>query len=681
MHDAGKYQANFQDRIRGKNIKVDHATAGAKILVEKYNAYGDLYGMAVAGHHTGLSDSGSVASMGDGSYHAKLNNYDGQPFVLENEISVPIKIKHKKFNKTLKYDSFAFATYIKMLYSSLVDADWTDSEEFSTDIKRKPIIYSIDDLLNKLMSKIPQNDGSEINNIRAEILKNCIDKSEEDQGLYTLTVPTGGGKTLSSFAFALKHAKKHNLRRIIYVIPYTSIIEQNADVISKCIGHENVLEHHSNVVYEDKDKDKDYGEDDDKRISWASENWDIPIVVTTNVQFFESFFSNKPSKARKLHNIAKSVIIFDEAQMLPRQYLSPCMYAISELVSNYGVTAVLCSATQPEISKYKYDSVHISEIVQNPIELAQKLKRVRYSIIGKKSDEEIIEILKNNEEALVIVNSRKHAYSLYKLSEKELTHGAFHLSTLMCPVHRREVLKKIKGELKNKQKVIVISTQLIEAGVDIDFPLVIRSMAGIDNIIQAGGRANREGNIKPPYYGNVYVFEPTSENGKVPRALQNIASIGKEVVDTLGEKAFELEGISMYFRLLYRAATADVLLDTKDILSEFEIEAGKFNFKTVADKFRIIEDNSYSVIIPYDQKAKDLIREIRDNKYDNKTLREFQQYSVFIYENEYFKLDKQHVIDKLDNGMSILNNEKFYNDEMGLDIFTGDNKNAECYDI
>ena len=679
IHDIGKYQKNFQDRIRGKSIKVDHATAGAKILAEKYDAICKFYGMIVAGHHTGLSDSGNVASIGDGSYYARLNNYCGQPITFENEINLPNQIKHKRFNIASKNYSFAFATYIKMLYSALVDADWTDSEEYSTDTKRITVDYSIDDLFNRLMDKIPQNNGSEINNIRAQILEDCLDKSNENQGLYTLTVPTGGGKTLSSLAFALNHAKKHNLRRVIYVIPYTSIIEQNADVISKCIGYENVLEHHSNVGYDRKEKENNL-ENEDKRIKWASENWDIPVIVTTNVQFFESFFSNKHSQTRKLHNISKSVIIFDEAQMLPKQYLSPCMYAISELISNYGVTAVLCSATQPEISKYKYDNIDIKEIVKNPNELAEKLKRVKYSLVGKKEDDEIIDLLKNNEQVLVIVNSRKHAFSLYKLAKEELEIKTFHLSTLMCPIQRREVLDKIKNMLKSNKKVIVISTQLIEAGVDIDFPLVIRSIAGIDSIIQAGGRANREGKLP---YGNVFVFESLSENGKTPRSLQNTVSTAKEVINALGEKAFELEGIAMYFKQLYMSSTSGDVLDTKNILGEYEFfnTGAKLNFKTVAEKFKIIEDNSYDVIIAIDDNAEKLIGQIRIDNYTNKTTRALQQYTVSIYESEYAKLDNERVVEKLDNGINILNNMKYYSKETGLDIFTDDNKNAECYEI
>ncbi len=671
LHDIGKYQQEFQDRIRGSKVKVDHSIAGALISKERYGDIGDLYGMVIAGHHTGLLDSGNIASKGDGTYYARINSNKSIPDSFKNAISLPAEIRHKKLKTNLKYSAFSLAVYIKMLYSALVDADWTDTEEYITDVKRKSVNYYIDELFDSLMKSIPSNNGSYINNIRAAILNDCLAKSKENQGLYTLTVPTGGGKTLSSLAFALNHAKKHDLKRVIYVIPYTSIIEQNANVIAGCIGAEYVLEHHSNVEFDN---------DSDKRMKWASENWDIPVIVTTNVQFFESFFSNKPSRNRKLHNIASSVVIFDEAQMLPVGYLSPCMYAISELVVNYKVTAVLCSATQPEISRYKYDNVEVNEIVQKPNELAEKLKRVNYTVLGKKTDEQILDITKNNEQALIILNSRKHAFWMYKMAVERHGNDVFHLSTLMYPKHRRKVLNEIRGRLKNRQRVIVVSTQLIEAGVDVDFPLVIRSIAGIDSIIQAGGRANRERKLKK---GNVFVFEPDSEVGKIPRSILNTASIGKEVIDMLGDKAFELEGISEYFNQLYHSATSQMMLDTKGILNEYE-KTGSFikvNFESVSNKFKMIESNTYNIVVAEDEHAIEMIGSIRSNSYTTNTIRALGQYTVSVYENEFARLCKEHVIEKLDNGINLLNNNNYYSCKVGIEIFTEDNKNAECYDI
>jgi len=692
LHDFGKYSYDFQKRIRGQKIRVDHSTLGAKYLMEYRGEIGRLYGMVIAGHHTGLKNSGCGTNIGDDTYSSQINDYKKKDEQYPDEIEIPRTFKDKIINNENKHLGFAFSTYLKMLFSSLVDADWTDTEEYVTGIKREPVLYSMLEFENILMQKMPKNDGSKINNIRANILASCISAADSSQGLFTLTVPTGGGKTLSSLMFAVKHAVKHKLKRIIYVIPYTSIIEQNADVISKRLGKKYVLEHHSNVdnssildkvrdnsiTANSEDIDSEKNSDVLNSLRWASENWDIPIILTTNVQFFESFFSNKPSKTRKLHNVAESVVIFDEAQMLPREFLSPSMYAISELVQNYKVTAVLCSATQPAISKYKYEKMKITEIIDNPANLAESLKRVEYEIIGKKTNEEIVEIIRNNPKVLCIVNSRKHAYSLFKLAQQHCTGNTYHLSTLMCPMDRRGVIKHIKEKLQTNENVIVISTSLIEAGVDIDFPLVMRSIAGIDSIVQAGGRANREGKIK---LGKVLIFDPISDTGKPPRAIQNSISFSKEVMALLKEKAFGLEGISKYFNLLYNSSTANNVLDSKEILKEFSIEGNntKLNFETVAKNFKLIEENTKSIIINLrDSESEILIKQIRSNNFNIDTIRKLQQYTVAVYMPDYTKLKNDNVIDDLENGFIILNNDNYYNEETGLDIFSDNNKNAEC---
>lgn len=678
VHDLGKYQQKFQDRIRGHSVRVDHATAGAIVLHEKWDKLGWLHGMVVSGHHTGLKDSGSGSNKSDGTYSSRFNNYQGEKVDFDQEIKLP-QFVPKKINCTKETMSFAFATYFKMLFSCLVDADWTDTEEYVKDIKRVGIPYNIDQLAAKLTAGIPKNNGSIINNIRAEILTDCINAAKEEQGIFTLTVPTGGGKTLSSLAFALEHARRHGLKRVIYVIPYTSIIEQNADVISGILGSEYVLEHHSQV---DESYDAVNGEDDldnnlGKHMKWASENWDIPVVLTTNVQFFESFFSNKPSKTRKIHNISKSVVIFDEAQMLPRELLSPSMYAISELVMNYKVTAVLCSATQPAISQYKYQKLPLKEMIRDPQVLANKLKRVNFEVIGQKSDEEILQILANNPRAMCIVNSRKHAYALFQLAkEDENLEAVYHLSTLMHSKQRRKVLSEVKEKL-NSEKVILIATSLVEAGVDIDFPLVMRSIAGIDSIIQAGGRANREGKLDK---GRVLVFEPTSEMGKIPKSILSMVSITQEVIRVLGEEAFENKGVHMYFENLYHASSSSNVLDVKNILAEFEVRGNqyKFNYETVAKKYKIIEDNTKSVIVNSSEDTNQLVQELRKNILRRETIRKLQQYSVSVYKHEYEKLKAENALEILESGYSILNNGQYYDGETGLDIFSIDNKNAEC---
>lgn len=678
VHDLGKYQMKFQKRIRGAPVSVDHATEGAKLLTQNWKDLGWLHGMVIAGHHTGLKDSGNGSNMSDNTYSSRMNNYQGEKVDFENEINIPPFIP-PKINCDRDTISFALATYFKMLFSCLVDADWTDTEEYVHDISRKGISYTIDQLAAKLSAGIPPNNGSKINTIRAEILAECLNAAKEAQGIFTLTVPTGGGKTLSSLAFALEHARQHGLKRVIYVIPYTSIIEQNADVLVGILGEGYVLEHHSQAEesYEAASAEDDIESSLAKQMKWASENWDIPVVLTTNVQFFESFFSNKPSKTRKLHNISRSVVIFDEAQMLPRELLSPAMYAISELVANYRVTAVLCSATQPAINRYKYKNLPLREIIRAPQVLSAKLKRVDYEVIGKKSDEEILNIFKNNPRAMCVVNSRKHAYALFQLSKEENLESVYHLSTLMHSIHRRKVLREVKEKLIKKEKVILIATSLVEAGVDIDFPLVMRSIAGIDSIIQAGGRANREGKLEK---GRVLVFEPSSEMGKIPKSIISMVSITQEVIRVLGDEAFENRGVQMYFEKLYQASSSGNVLDVKNILDEFEVSGNfyKFNFETVAQKFRIIEDNTQNVIINISEETNRLVQELRKNIISRETLKKLQQFSVSVYRYEYEKLKEENALEVLENGYSILNNVQYYHAVTGLDIFSDDNKNAEC---
>ncbi|MPM52061.1 hypothetical protein SDC9_98814 [bioreactor metagenome] len=362
--------------------------------------------------------------------------------------------------------------------------------------------------------------------------------------------------------------------------------------------------------------------------------------------------------------------------MLPKQYLSPSLYAISELVVNYKVTAVLCSATQPRITNYIYKDLPLKEIIENPLELAQKLKRVRYQNIGGKSNEEIISLLLQHESGLLIVNSRRHAYTLQQELKSRFDNQAvnlFCLSTLIPPIERSKKISAIKEKLQNGERVYVISTQLIEAGVDIDFPIVFRCISGIDSIIQAGGRANREGKHS---LGCVYVFESTSESGKTPRSLGNTAKIAKEVIDNLGDRAFELEGIEKYFDILYSSSSENGFLDEKNILDEFELEAKKLNFKTVSDKFKIIDDNSSNIIIPLDEEAKTLVAQLRENTFNRMTIRKLSHYSVSVYSGEFLKLQKENVIENI-NGSYVLNNLHYYKNDTGLEVFSGENLNAE----
>lgn len=668
LHDAGKYSEGFQKYIRSKGPKSPHAMEGAYILDEKYDAMTKYYGLIIGSHHTGLLDWGT--NKDSDSYCGKLHNHNPQTLPYKSEINLPDAVSHKRLNCQPDFAAFQIATYLRMLFSVLVDSDFTDTAEFCSGMKRGAEYPRMDELFNKLMSNMPKKTDGTVNQLRAEILSDCLSAAVKPQGLFSLTVPTGGGKTLSSLAFALKHAQTHGLRRVIYVIPYTSIIEQNAAVIREKLGESNVLEHHSNITLDG----------NNFKARWASENWDIPVIVTTNVQFFESLFAKQTTKSRKIHNISNSIVIFDEAQMLPSDYLSPCMAAVSELITNYSVTAVLCSATQPLVHKYAYKNIEISEIANNPDELAKKLKRVNFKFAGAKSDNEIIYELSRRHSALVVVNSRKHAFTLYKLAESAIEESAlFYLSTLLTPKDRSTKIAEIKCRLAKNLPVIVISTQLIEAGVDVDFPAVYRSIAGIDSIIQAGGRANREGKL--PKLGEVVVFEPS--DSPVPMALQLTVSVGKEVISVCGDGAFGLDGIKKYFELLYHALERDGVMDKKEIMKEFECSRGqivKMNFGTVAENFKLIDDNTHNIIIPCEE-SKELIEALRKGYYTRKTLRELQKYSINVYNHEYRRLCEDNAFDKIGEDINVLITPKYYSRDSGLDIFTEDNKNAESYYI
>ena len=675
-HDLGKYSDDFQDKLRGKNQKAYHAMYGADVFSQKYqtNILSKLLSIIIASHHTGLMDFGNDYE--PFSFLGKLKNTKHKDLPYQSEINLPDTINHNLRNFLTPNSSnhilgFQVATYIRMLFSVLVDSDFTNTEEFCKNIKRKVEHDNILDLYEKLKARLPQNDGSKLNNIRAEILKNCIDKADSEKGLFTLTVPTGGGKTLSSLAFALKHVQKHNLRRVIYVIPYTTIIEQNAKIIKDILGEKNVLEHHSNIQNED--------DNDNFQYKWATENWDIPIVITTNVQFFESLFSHKTTQLRKIHNIINSVIIFDEAQMLPTNYLSPCMTIISELIKNYGCSAVLCSATQPTIHKYVYKNLISTEIAENIDHVFNELKRVEFVNLGKQSDEDIIDdILCTNTSTLIVVNTRKHAFHLYQLlTQKFDKNNVFYLSTLLIPLHRSNKINEIKNRLLNNELTIVVSTQLIEAGVDIDFPVVYKSLAGIDSIIQAGGRANREGKL---IQGLVKIYESTSEYGKIPNSLRHFAELGREALFAYKENAFNLEGIKKYFELYYAHIEQDDLLDKNKILQQFQVNNGEFtdcNFKTAFENFKLIDDITKSIVIDC-QSSNEIITKLRNNNYNKADLRKLQLFSINIYPNELQNLINDNAIENI-NGIYVLITNMYYNDDNGLDIFTDDNKNAECY--
>jgi len=678
LHDVGKYSQDFQDKLKGKIVRVDHSTAGAQEACKLYgNAIGRLIAYCIAGHHGGLLNYGTAAST-EGTLYARLHKNLEDFNVYKDELSSIInKVLPKiPFKPIDKYFGFSFSFFIRMLFSCLVDADFLDTENYMSDVVKprgeNTSILSLNSRFGNFLSslKYPQ---TKINIMRQEILESCLNMASKEPGLFTLTVPTGGGKTYSSLAFALKHATINELERIIYVIPYTSIIEQNAKLFKDAVGYESVLEHHSNFQFDDRDTEN--SQTLNEKLKLASENWDIPIIVTTNVQFFESLFSNRSSKCRKIHNMTKSIIIFDEVQMLPVQCLKPCLLAVSELVSNYGSTAIFCTATQPSINKMLPSSIQPIEMMNDPRQLYNEFKKVEIIKRGKMSDEKLVDELNKLEQVLCIVNTRKHAREIFnKLEDKN---SIFHLSSLMCPLHRQETLRKIRECLMSKKPSKVISTQLIEAGVDIDFPVVYRSISGIDSIIQSAGRCNREGKLKK---GNVFVFEPLSEFAKISGYLKRTAAVANMVFRKYPDP-ISLDAIDYYFKILYDIE-GEESLDKEKIIECFErnYKQLEFDFQIAAEKFKLIKDNTYSIIIPYvaeDENdllrnraaVKKILNEAEFSPYPLSVARKLQPYIVQVYEHEYKALFKNGKLNTINDNFTVLEDfTKNYSQATGLKI-------------
>lgn len=618
LHDIGKYSEEFQRKIQeDTNDRVDHATAGAQVCKER-GGYYSILSYCIAGHHAGLPDYGNTAMSSSlcGRWKKRICDYHAY----KDEIKIPkLDTDPIVFSKDRNMD-FALGTFIRMLYSCLVDADFLDTESFmkngDTGRNSGESMETLQNRLEKHISEWLKNtDTDTINGRRTEILKNCIKEGKQKEGIFRLTVPTGGGKTLASLAFALEHAVKNHKDRIIYVIPYTSIIEQNAQVFREILGEDNVLENHCNVDYE--------SSEEFKPMQLASENWDKPVVVTTNVQFFESLFANKSSKCRKLHNIANSVVILDEAQMLPMDYLKPCTAMLQELVDGYRTSIVLCTATQPTLDAFFRENALIKELCPRMEEQFQFFQRVNYQNLGKIRWDDLLEKLKRENNALCIVNTKKAAQMIYKEIDGE---GIYHLSTSMYPKHRKRVLKKIRERLKNNEKCIVISTSLVEAGVDLDFARVYRQIAGLDSMIQAAGRCNREGKRKLSD-SMVYIFD-LEESYPVQSQRQQM-DVSKGILQDYADIA-DLKAITDYFTRLYHYRGTS--LDKKKIMDEFQ--KMECNFAKVAKEFRLIEENTRMIFINREPEADELLQELRIKGVTRERMWKAGQYCIQVYDNE-----------------------------------------------
>lgn len=657
LHDFGKYSDEFQDRLLNCGMKVDHSTAGMKMAFQMWQPEAAF---AIAGHHGGLPDGGGrMDSSERGTFFGRLKrNIPDFSFWKEDISVLPSCSNHKVFHR-----GFDEMFYTRMLYSCLVDADFLDTEAF---MQNKPVrlsVYpSIQELKKKLDSYVAPwwHPDTLVNAKRCEILKACMEHGREmEPGLFTLTVPTGGGKTVSSVAFALEHAVRYEKKRIIYVIPYMSIIDQTASVFSKIFGEENVLEHQSSceaLMSEDKTDEASY------RKVLAAENWDMPVIVTTAVQFFESLFSNKPSRCRKLHNLANSVIIFDEAQTLPLSYLMPCVGAIGQLVKNYKVSAVLCTATQPaleDVFREFVPDMKFREIAPDPVGLYEFFKRTQLISAGEYTEESLGNALTQSDQVLCVVNRRATAQLLYEALPEE---GRYCLTTLICPVDRKAMIAEIRMCLLQGKPCRVVSTSLIEAGVDADFPQVWREEAGLDSILQTAGRCNREGKRRPED-SPVYVF--TLEGLKPPSMLETNVSAASIVFRDYADPS-SLQAIAAYFDQ-FRLLKGTSALDEKNIVSGCDrgIAGCIFPFAMVANKFHLIETPAQTVYIDKPE-SHDMLMAVRYGHAGRTIWRKLGQYGVTVYSKQLEELLAAGAVESLDDDSWVLTDIARYDSRIGL---------------
>lgn len=647
-HDLGKYSTEFQCYIRlvsGYDAhieapgRVDHSTAGAIHAMRQFGAHGRILAYLIAGHHAGLADW-SAAGTGAKALSVRLDA--AQDYLLDRipAQAIPAEIfSQAKPTTRPRGGSDALHLWLRMLFSCLIDADRLDTETFMDGPRSAygDIAGLIADFDKYMAAFAASADNTPVNDIRADILRQCRDKAELAPGLFSLTVPTGGGKTLSGMAFALRHAVQHKKQRIIYVIPYTSIIEQTAGTFRDIFGN-NVIEHHANL-----DPDKE-----DARSHLATENWDAPIIVTTNVQFFESLFAARTSRCRKLHNIVNSVVVLDEAQLLPPEFLQPITDVMNQLARHYGVTFVLSTATQPALGSFQsfggqpfrgLDNVR--EIMDNPDALYQALRRVEVvvptDLQTPRDWQSIADELVWYPSVLCVVSRRDDARELHRLmTVKEDGKDTLHLSALMCGEHRSKVIEDIKVRLKRGEPVRVISTQLVEAGVDVDFPVVYRALAGLDSIAQAAGRCNREG--KQNGLGRVVVFVPLKP--APPGLLRQAAQISVSLLSGRESNVLGRDLAKQFFEHLYVRAPS---LDKHGITDDLTRDAREceIQFRTVAEKFRLIDDSAYQTILVRYGDSHELLDRLEIEGPHRKLMRKLQRYSVNIPKRLFAQLEKQ----------------------------------------
>ncbi len=686
LHDFGKYSKEFQKQIGSSHITIDYSIAGALELFHRFYSDKDLapiaklLGMVITGHYNGLLNLGVSQDLDNGTHESKFKKhskdyYNGFSEIDENLIKIYREELNEKIQKSIgnKKDErelgFAWQAIIRMLFSCTLDADFIDTEIFLKKYEHhsfKSISYLDNDVEKFIKNNFYDNKKKTkkpvTNHKKQDILKQTLEASSKKPGFFTLIAPPNSLKTTSSFIFGIKHAIKNGLKRVIYVLPYNSIIDSDAKLFKNIVGEENVLEHLCDFT--NCEKNQLATESMSKRYNCFTEDWNVPIVVTNAKEFFDTCFGSDMIKLRKLHNISNSVIIFDEIQNFPMGYMNPCFTFLNELMVNYNSSVVFCSSTGVEFNENLSDEVLKDkfDIIKNVEEIYDISDRVNFTYLGTLSDDEILKKLNQNSNSLCIVNTKVHAKRLYDKLKGE---GVHYLSDFLTPYDRKNKMKIIENSLNNNEKCIVIATEEIETSFDLDFNFVYRSISSVDLIFKSSGKCNRRGLLDK---GELFVFKPSSEDGFVKKDYEVLVKYCEDIIDEYGDKFLSLEAINDYFRLKYNFYFEKNKFDEKLIKDNFIIKRNqmKFNFKTCSDNFKLTDDDMYNIVIQNDF-TKKIVDSIKIGYISKEDLRQLQQHCISICKNEYYVLKKANVLDVF-NRFTILNDLNFYNNDIGLEI-------------
>lgn len=673
LHDAGKYQKSFQKRLEGSKVRVEHSIYGAQIW--KDLGLFDAGAYCIAGHHSGIPNIGTKGDTEqDSTLLGRLEREMEDCSGFSEEINLPTIHLQSPFCKQAMQGSTPtqfkkeYAFWIRMMFSCLTDADFLDTEEFyggSRDTTSSDSLETAERRFTEMLKHLKQE--TSLAETRSALQTQVLSQAEEEAQLYLLNMPTGSGKTFVSTAFALKRALLTGKKRIIYVIPYQSITQQVASTLKEILGEERVLEHHSSFSYESTEESAELEEKWKK----ASENWDYPVIVTTTAQFFQSIYSNKASKMRKLHNISESMLIFDEVHLLPRLFLQPCLEAIQIFTQRYGCEALFLSATMPDFRQwmevFQGEPWNTRDLLPDK-RLFPVFDTCSFAEMHDVSTDTLLEVLSKQNKALVVVNSKKWARRIYQ----QLCGKKFYLSTDMTAEHRIETIQKIKRALKQEEKVTVISTSLIEAGVDLDFDSAFRELSGLDNLLQTAGRCNREGKKS----GCITFSFSLEEVNTTDNVLQIKQSSTRKVFEKVKSGEFSSvsspEAVESYYKSYFRAREEDFSShDFAQYISKQSVHPKDvgFRFADYAKEFKLIEEDTINVVV-FREQSREELKKLQEafqhiTKGGASYHRQFQKHSVAVRPHMFQALQEQGVLNQI-NGVFFLENTHYYSEEIGI---------------